>query len=230
MTDPRYLYAVCRPWNAPIQVDLRGVAGAPPKELRHGSLVAVVSTVPARDFEGEALRAHLADPRWRADLIRSHEAVVAALTTVTTPLPVRPGAVFPDDSAVRVLLAAEGDRLDRVLDRLADRVEWEVTVTVAAADAARVDGADPVRELHDRLSTLADAARFDPPGRFGAPVGPAEPVLLRAAYLVPRGACEEFVEAVEHHRGDPRARPGPQVSLSGPWAPYSFTPAPYGDG
>ncbi|MGX2993672.1 GvpL/GvpF family gas vesicle protein [Streptomyces sp. JNUCC 64] len=262
MSDPRYLYAVCRPWSAPLQTDLRGVAGTPPRELRHDALVAVVSTVPARDFAGDALRARLADPRWRSALTRAHEAVVAALTTVTTPLPVRPGAVFPDDSAVRVLLAAEHERLTRALDRLADRVEWTVTVrapgpesapdapdaphpvgtgTVAGAGGASgVSGADegggtsggpdggppgPARELHERLAALADEYRRDPPDRSGEPSGVTGEVPSRVAYLVPRTLCEEFVEEVGRYRAGP-ARP--PAELSGPWAPYSFTPAPYG--
>ncbi|MER5493669.1 GvpL/GvpF family gas vesicle protein [Streptomyces sp. NPDC002490] len=230
MTDPRYLYAVCRPWSAPLQAELRGVAGAPAREVRHGSLVAVVSAVPARAFAGESLRAHLADPQWYAGIVRAHEAVLSALATVTTPLPVRPGAVFPDDSAVRVLLAADGDRLARTLDRLAGRVEWTVTVTgePGAADDGPPPGGAPegaVREVHERLTALADEWRLDPPDRHGAPPPSQGPVLLRAAYLVPRTLSEEFVETVDRYGA---GRPAPTASLSGPWAPRSFTPAPYG--
>src|SRR5919198_4314388 len=101
MTDLRYVYAVCRPWDAPLQAELTGVAGAPVKPLRHGPLVAVVSAVPERDFAEEPLRAHLEDLDWLSETARAHEAVIAALTTVTSPLPMRLATVFRDNSGVR---------------------------------------------------------------------------------------------------------------------------------
>ncbi len=64
MTGLRYVYAVCRPFGTPLQAELTGVAGAPPKQLSHHGLVAVVSEVPAEDFAEEPLRAHLEDLEW----------------------------------------------------------------------------------------------------------------------------------------------------------------------
>ncbi|RFU85819.1 gas vesicle protein [Streptomyces triticagri] len=52
----RYLYAVCRPFEAPLQAELSGVTGAPVRTLRHGGLVAVVSAVPRRAFAAAELR------------------------------------------------------------------------------------------------------------------------------------------------------------------------------
>ncbi|MEU0686234.1 GvpL/GvpF family gas vesicle protein [Streptomyces uncialis] len=245
MTDPRYVYAVCRPWDTPLQAELGGVAGAPPKRLRHGPLVAVVSVVPARDFTPGPLRDRLADPAWRDALTRAHEAVVAALTTVTTPLPLRPATVFPDDSAVRVMLEDGGERLQKALTTLDGHVEWGVTVTGATPSGSAGESAAAFgRRLHTDLSAMAarsrslapgdsEVPRAAPPTRGGepsAPGGPSgggEPVLLNAAYLVHRSLSEEFVEHVERFK---ERCPGAAVSLSGPWAPYSFTPAPYGAG
>ncbi|MBV7694178.1 GvpL/GvpF family gas vesicle protein [Streptomyces sp. TRM70350] len=139
MTGLRYVYAVCRPFDAALQSQLTGVAGAPPKLLHHHGLVAVVSTVPESEFAEEPLRAHLEDLDWLAATARAHQGVIDALTTVTTPLPLRLGTVFHDDSGVRMMLEArEGDFL-RTLDRLAGRVEWGVKVYVesAAEESAR---------------------------------------------------------------------------------------------
>ncbi|MFD4828813.1 GvpL/GvpF family gas vesicle protein [Streptomyces uncialis] len=257
MTDPRYVYAVCRPWDTPLQAELGGVAGAPPKRLRHGPLVAVVSVVPARDFAPGPLRDRLADPAWRDALTRAHEAVVAALTTVTTPLPLRPATVFPDDSAVRVMLEDGGERLQEALTALDGHVEWGVTVTGGPPPGDAGESAEGLgRRLHTDLSAMAARSRSLAPGdsevpraapatRGGEPSGTGlpsgggeplgggepsrrgEPVLLNAAYLVHRSLSEEFVEHVERFR---ERCPGAVVSLSGPWAPYSFTPAPYGSG
>ncbi|CAM5741214.1 Gas vesicle structural protein [Streptomyces hirsutus] len=100
VTGLRYVYAVCRPFGAPLQAQLAGVAGDPPRLLTHHGLVAVVSHVPEADFE-EPFHAHLEDLDWLTTVARAHQGVIDALTTVTTPLPLRLGTVFRDDSGVR---------------------------------------------------------------------------------------------------------------------------------
>ncbi len=134
MTGLRYVYAVCRPFDAALQSQLTGVAGDPPRLLHHHGLVAVVSHVPEADFAEEPLRAHLEDLDWLAATARAHQQVVDALTVVTTPLPLRLATVFRDDSGVRVMMEQREDDFRRTLDRLAGRVEWGVKVFVEAPD------------------------------------------------------------------------------------------------
>lgn len=133
-TGLRYVYAVCRPFGAALQSQIGGVAGARPGLLTHHGLVAVVSTVPEYDFAEEPLRRHLEDLDWLAGTARAHQGVIDALTTVTTPLPLRLGTVFRDDSGVRVMLEEREEEFRRVLDRLDGRVEWGVKVYAEAAD------------------------------------------------------------------------------------------------
>ncbi|OIJ87688.1 GvpL/GvpF family gas vesicle protein [Streptomyces monashensis] len=227
MAGLRYVYAVCRPFDTPLQSQLTGVAGAPPGLLRHRGLVAVVSTVPQADFGEEAFQAHLEDPVWLAATVRAHRGVIAALATVTTPLPLRLGTVCEDDSVVRTLLETHEDSFERVLDRLEGRVEWGVKVytePTAAPRPAREPGsaAEPgeafVRTLHERLAGRAEACRVRVPAC--APPDHASRNVLDAAYLVPRAHCEEFVELVDRTRAE---EPGVRVELTGPWAAYSFT-------
>ncbi|GGT06846.1 GvpL/GvpF family gas vesicle protein [Streptomyces chromofuscus] len=143
MTGLRYVYAVCRPFGAALQSQLTGVAGAPPKLLHHRGLVAVVSSVPERDFAEEPLHAHLEDLDWLTATARAHQGVIDALTTVTTPLPLRLGTVFRDDSGVRMMLEArEGDFL-RTLDRLTGRVEWGVKVYAEPAPGQSAEAGEP---------------------------------------------------------------------------------------
>ncbi|MFE1587390.1 GvpL/GvpF family gas vesicle protein [Streptomyces sp. NPDC058737] len=130
MTGLRYVYAVCRPFDAALQTQLTGVAGDPPRLLPHGDLVAVVSHVPEADFSEEELRAHLEDLDWLTATARAHQQVVDALTAVTTPLPLRLATVFRDDSGVRVMLEEREAAFRRTLDRLDGRVEWGVKVYV----------------------------------------------------------------------------------------------------
>ena len=139
MTGLRYVYAVCRPLEAPLETGLRGVAGDPPRLLAHHGLTAVVSHVPERDFAEEPLRAHLEDLDWLAATAHAHQQVVDALTAVTTPIPLRLATVFRDDGGVRAMLEEREDGFRRALDRLSGRVEWGVKV-YALPDAEPAQG------------------------------------------------------------------------------------------
>ncbi|WP_030378334.1 MULTISPECIES: GvpL/GvpF family gas vesicle protein [unclassified Streptomyces] len=134
MTALRYVYAVCRPLTAPLQAELRGVAGAPARQLEHHGLIAVVSQVPESDFAEEALRTRLEDLDWLTATARAHQNVIDALTGVTTPLPLRMATVFRDDSAVRVMMEKREDAFRHALDRLDGRVEWGVKIFMENPD------------------------------------------------------------------------------------------------
>ncbi|MER7561868.1 GvpL/GvpF family gas vesicle protein [Streptomyces sp. NPDC048523] len=249
MTGLRYVYAVCHPFGTPLQAQLAGVAGDPPRLLHHHGLVAVVSHVPERDFAEEPLRRHLEDLEWLTGTVRAHQSVIDALTVVTTPLPLRLGTVFRDDSGVRVMIEEREESFRRTLDRLHDRVEWGVKVyaETAAADRAEpaatpekpVSGRDYLRQrrqrvrsheemwqqaeafatrLHETLSRYAEDARLHAP-QNPTLSGASGQNILNAAYLVPRGDSEEFVEMVDRTKGEV---PGMRVELTGPWAAYSF--------
>ncbi|MFD9392399.1 GvpL/GvpF family gas vesicle protein [Streptomyces sp. NPDC060000] len=250
MTGLRYVYAVCRPLGAPLQADLSGVAGDPPRLLNHHGLVAVVSHVPERDFAEGPLRRRLEDLDWLTETARAHQQVIDALTAVSTPLPLRLATVFRDDSGVRVMMEEREDDFRRTLDRLAGRVEWgvkvyvepevqeesEQTVTKPASGrdylmqrrrAARAHEDTWQRaerfagRLHTTLSARADAARLHPPQNAALSKATGQNV-LNAAYLVPRAESEEFVEIVDRTKGE---ESGMRVELTGPWAAYSFVEA-----
>ncbi|MBC7267150.1 MAG: GvpL/GvpF family gas vesicle protein [Streptomyces sp.] len=145
MTGLRYVYAVCRPFGTPLQSQLAGVAGDPPRLLPHHGLVAVVSHVPEADFAEEPLRAHLEDLDWLTGVARCHQGVIDALTTVTTPLPLRLATVFRDDSGVRTMIEAREADFRHTLDRLEGRVEWGVKVYLPADTESR-SAPEPRRE------------------------------------------------------------------------------------
>lgn len=128
MNELRYVYAVTRPFDGPLAEELRGVAATRPYVLHHDDLVAVVSAVPADDFNEIPLRAHLEELDWLTETAHAHQAVVAALTSLSCPLPLRLATVCRDDDGVRRLLDSDHDRFVRTLDRLDGRVEWGVKV------------------------------------------------------------------------------------------------------
>ncbi|MEU2537348.1 GvpL/GvpF family gas vesicle protein [Streptomyces iakyrus] len=246
MTGLRYVYAVCRPFGTPLQAELTGVAGDPPRALTHHGLVAVVSHVPERDFAEEPLRRHLEDLDWLTETARAHQGVIDALTSVTTPLPLRLGTVFRDDSGVRMMIEAREEDFLRTLDRLEGRVEWGVKVYAesepqeSAQPAQKpASGRDYLRQrrmqtrsheemwqkaeefstrLHQELSAFAEDSRMHPPQNPALSKATGRNV-LNAAYLVPRANSEEFVELVDRTKGEV---PGMRIELTGPWAAYSF--------
>ncbi|MDL5204731.1 GvpL/GvpF family gas vesicle protein [Streptomyces sp. ALI-76-A] len=247
MTGLRYVYAVCRPFGSPLQAQLTGVAGDPPRLLHHHGLVAVVSHVPERDFAEEPLRRHLEDLDWLTVTARAHQGVIDALTVVTTPLPLRLGTVFRDDSGVRVMIEEREDAFRGTLDRLEGRVEWGVKVYAEPQPAAEsgppaekaASGRDYLRQrrmrvrshedmwqqaeafagrLHETLSAYAEDSRLHAP-QNPALSGASGQNVLNAAYLVPRAHSEEFVEMVDRTKDE---APGMRVELTGPWAAYSF--------
>ncbi|NEB77981.1 GvpL/GvpF family gas vesicle protein [Streptomyces sp. SID14478] len=245
--DLCYVYAVCHCLSAPLQAELVGVGDVAPRQLEHHGLVAIVGAVPERDFAEASLRARLEDLDWLTVTARAHERVIAALTTVTDPLPLRLATVFRDESGVRSMLENEEDRLRAGLDRLAGRVEWGVKVYVEEPAAEPAEAATPAasgreylrrrraergahdatwrraevfaQRLHDDLALRAAATRSHPPQNPEiARVGGRN--VLNASYLVPRAESEEFVERVGATKED---ESGLRVELTGPWAGYSFT-------
>ncbi|MEV2252872.1 GvpL/GvpF family gas vesicle protein [Streptomyces sp. NPDC050147] len=246
MSGLRYVYAICRPFDAALQAQVTGVDGAPPGQVSHHGLIAVVGTVPEQDFAEEPLRRHLEDLDWLSATARAHQSVIDALTAVTTPLPLRLATVFRDDAGVRAMMEAREDSLRRTLERLDGRVEWGVKI-YADAEAARpaaepekaVSGRDYLRQrrqrnraheemwesaekfarrLHDTLCEQAEDARLHAPQNSALSKESGRNV-LNAAYLVPRADSEAFVELVERVKGE---ESGMRVELTGPWAAYSF--------
>jgi hypothetical protein len=75
-----------------------------------------------------------------------------------------------------------------------------------------------VADLYDQLAAVASASR-----RRAASEMPADrgPLLLDAAFLVPRSRAKRFSAAVRS-QAKLLVPQGYGVSLSGPWPPYSF--------
>ncbi|MFF1695684.1 GvpL/GvpF family gas vesicle protein [Streptomyces sp. NPDC058257] len=246
MSGLRYVYAICRPFDAALKTQVAGVDGAPPGQLPHHGLIAVVGTVPERDFAEEPLRRHLEDLDWLSATARAHQAVIDALTVVTTPLPLRLATVFRDDAGVRAMMEEREDALHRTLDRLDGRVEWGVKIHADAETTRPAEepekaatGRDYLRQrrqrnraheerwqsaekfadrLHDMLRGHAEDARLHAPQNSALSRESGRNV-LNASYLVPRSDSEAFVELVQGVQGEGS---GLRVELTGPWAAYSF--------
>ncbi|MFK8910056.1 GvpL/GvpF family gas vesicle protein [Streptomyces sp. YS-3] len=245
-----YVYAVVRPFEGVLPDGVRALDGEPPRLIVHNGLCAAASPVPVEDFDAAPLRRHLEDLDWLSGTARTHQAVVAALSSVTCAVPLRLATVCRDTSGVRRLLDSGHDSFTAALDRLDGRVEWGVKVYAdapgpepAAAPAGKpATGRDYLRrrlgqrqarddtwrqagllsrDLHEELSGHAEAERLHRP-QSARVSGQSGENVLNAAYLVPRERSAEFIGLVERHRSRVE---GVRVEVTGPWAPYSFAGA-----
>jgi hypothetical protein len=216
-----WVYGICDRPHTPAP-RRRGLAQAPLDGVREGGLLAVISR-------------HVHPPGDPApDTLWVHERVIERLMTDRAVLPMRFGTRLADDDALREKLAARQQEFLTALDRVRGRVEIGVRAMqpLAAQDVAapppardalsgrayiegklrngrRVDR--EVAALHEPLAALASASTRHAARR------PDE--LLRASYLVDRGAVARFRGTVERLQ---RADPGVAILCTGPWPPYSF--------
>jgi hypothetical protein len=231
-----YAYCVRRAGDPPPPGGLSGLGDAPVRLIEEAALGFWVSEGPPVKPTSERLR--------------EHDRVVRAALRTATPLPIRYGAAcFPTEDAAREALAERVDALTAGLERVAGRVEMGVRVgwdgaergpaserqTAAAASDDR-DSAGPGRaylearrremESRDDLRAAAESAL----SRVEAALSMSGVPTVRTVLPEPgtAGILAHLLEPSEISRyrtcvqaaGD--ALPGYSLTVSGPWAPYSF--------
>lgn len=242
-----YLYAIGDAALASLILGgLVGVGGAPVRVLASGRLAAVVSSVDPQQFREESLRRNLENLPWLTATARAHHRVVDAIGRDHPIAPLRLATVYLDDEKVRALIDAQEEAFAAALDRIRGRQEWGVKAFAAAHpdpdqgddDSALGPGAayllrrrdarerasrlrrevqEVVEDLHQGLAAASSASRRYPP-QDPSLSGHREDMVLNAAYLVEvGGSTEAFTDVVNSWRS-----PHIQVTLTGPWPPYSF--------
>jgi hypothetical protein len=209
----------------------------------------VVANAPLAHFSERAVNDRLQDLDWVTRAAVAHERVIEAFSRAAAAiLPMKLFTIFLSDARALQHIGADRAGIDAVIKRVTGQQEWGVRVTL---DRKRVQVAKPqdapgrasagaryltrkkadrdrqtelvrharavVATMYDRLAGLSSRARRRPATEL-----PLDgPLLLDAAYLVPRNRVRRFRAAVER---EARAL-GPQgyyVTMSGPWPPYSF--------
>ncbi|MFJ8053773.1 GvpL/GvpF family gas vesicle protein [Streptomyces luteogriseus] len=222
--------------------------GGPLRVLAAGPLHLIVQDVPAAAFAEEALAERLNRPAELERCARAHHRGVETAASAGPVVPLPMATLYLDDrNAVRALTDRAAS-LRTLLDRLRHRTEWAVKVhgpqiahTPGAAGDGPADGRSYLRRVSERRRTereereraLARAHAVDRELRRYAVAatrhrpqseqltGRSVPQLLNAAYLVDDGRRAEFVRAVGELARDAH-RSAVEVTLSGPWIPYSF--------
>jgi hypothetical protein len=219
----------------------------PRRELQ---MWAVVADAPLKDYGEQAINRGLTDLDWVSRAAVAHEAIVESFSAAPAVLPMKLFTIFTSDQRVLEHIARERLHIETVLERVKNHDEWGIRVVLDRAralaghdrKAARRDATsgaaylqrkkahqdasaelaqrsrDLIADLYDRLAKDATSAKRRTATELPAPGGP---LLLDAAFLVPRSRTARFRSAVARKT---RAL-GPQgygVTLSGPWPPYTF--------
>lgn len=216
---------------------LHGVAApgpAPEAPAHHifamGGFMALASPAPDTTDTPEAM----------AEIALRHNDILAAWCRIGPVLPLRFGTVFSGPESLHTHLAAEGKRLSQALRALGDAQEYVLRLRVAGdpvlpeepTDSGRAFLArgraarDLRRDLGDRrmalarqlLSEVAPLAR-----QTSQAAAPRADRLLDAALLIDRPKAADLPDVTARHREAARAL-GLDLTLTGPWPAYGFTP------
>ncbi|KPI34253.1 Gas vesicle synthesis GvpLGvpF [Actinobacteria bacterium OV450] len=229
-----------------------GVDGHAVAIVAAGGLVALVSAVPADDFDESALPHRLGDLTRLEELARAHHAVVDAAFSEAVFLPLRLATVYLDEPRVADMLLEHRDRFAPLLAWLDGHVELGVKVHVdpaaAAAEGTPARSTEPptpspgraylqqrrqkrhsTEALYRAAATVADEVTHAARTLATAAVAhrPQQGELSgRRETNIANHAYLVPADAEERFRQAVHAatRPaaGVQVEVTGPWAPYSF--------
>jgi Gas vesicle synthesis protein GvpL/GvpF len=223
--------------------------------LVNEQLAVVTSEVPLSDFSAQALGQRLEDMQFLENTARTHDEVAFSAHTTDAACPLPLCTIFSGPESARDMLAREGERLRCALDRIRGHDEWSVKVLAertrtdaqfsqppvksispghafferkrAQRERERELGDDlmhTARELHHALELNASESRLLK-AQHRAISGHRGEMALNASYLVDRRCSERFASLVEEFAASQRDR-GQRVTLSGPFAPYSFVSPP----
>jgi hypothetical protein len=218
-------------------------------DLERGLYLAVADVPLARYGEG-AIERGLSDLAWVSRAAVAHEQVVESFIGATAVLPMKLLTIFNSDDRAVEHVRGDRARLDALVKRVANHDEWGVRVILnpsravkatkpkAGGAAARsgiaylsqkkaqrdasLELAERAREavaaLYDRLAVQSRVARRRAASELPAPGGP---LLLDAAFLVPRSRAKRF-QALAARDARSMSRDGYELTLTGPWPPYTF--------
>jgi gas vesicle protein GvpL/GvpF len=249
-----YIYSVVAAGRRPtIRRALRGLPGMGAVRLLDvdRGVWLVVSDAPLERYGEDAINSRLSNINWVSRAAVAHEAVVESFIGARAVLPMKLFTIFSSDARALDFVRQDRRRIDALLERVANHLEWGVRVLLDRARAVsgsrtaakaprRTDGGvayltkkkaqrDTVVELaaHARETVGALYDRLAARARFARRRTASElpvrtgPLLLDAAFLVPRSRSAAFRGLVARQARVLR-RQGYGVTLTGPWPPYTF--------
>jgi hypothetical protein len=159
-----YVYGVV-PWSVEVPVTAGIDGGRPTVFIPEGPIMAVASPVSLSLFDSEPLRRNMEDPRWLAEKVCWHEAVVEAMMAMGPILPMKFCTIFRSPDAVRRMLCENALGFQEALEFFQEKEEWGVKGFAHRGCLRKaVLRKDP--ELHEMAERLATSARARPGSAF----------------------------------------------------------------
>lgn len=255
MSTATYLYCLVRHQGEP------ALEGAPPGLPDLGALRAldlgaglwlVAASAPLPEFSSQRIEERLTDLDWVSACALAHEAVIEHLRAAAALLPLKLFTLFASDDRALAHLQASRQQLEKVLDRIAGRVEWGVRVRLDEARAREALAAEARQSAAPsgsgtsfllRKKQEQEASR-DLAGRLRAEVDAGWPDLAaqaaeavrRPPATTPEQGGKVFLdaallvaagrtaelEAAVERFATRVGAKGGEVTLTGPWPPYHF--------
>ena len=210
----------------------------------------VVADAPIPQYGDASINRRLSDLDWVSRAAVAHEAVVESFIDAPAVLPMKLFTIFNNDARALDHLRRERSRIASLLKRVDGHHEWGVRVVLdpayrppakrrADVEASAAPGVaylslkkaqrdhaselvrrarTTVADLYDRLQAQASASRRRTAAELPVKGGP---LLLDAAFLVPRSRSGQF-RALVGRQSKALASHGYQLTMSGPWPPYTF--------
>jgi hypothetical protein len=213
-------------------------------------LFVVAADAPLARYSAAAIQKGLSDLHWVSRAAIAHEAVVESFPSATAVLPMKLFTIFTNDARAVGHVRGARQRIEAVVKRVANHQEWGVRVVLDRARAAAAAATRPARAgaqpgaaylshkkarrdaalelaeraretvagLYDRLAARSRLARKQSTSELRVE---GDPLLLDAAFLVPRSRAASF-GALAAREARALSRLGYGLSISGPWPPYTF--------
>ena len=157
-----YLYCLIRSPKSPtvkgLPAVMPGSKGVRTLAVDRGTW-AIVSSVPARDYDEAALAAGLQNLDWVGRRAMAHEAVVEHFLDAPALLPLQLFTLFTSDARALEYIAGERRRIERNLARLERQLEWGLRMSFDERAARQaVEDTHQVRRGGRRLQAESGAA------------------------------------------------------------------------
>ena len=211
-----YLYCVTPGAQLPLLPAESVFAVFPPYTICAAGLAAIVSRVPAEEYDPEQTPDRVMDRLWVRQRSPAHQTVVETVLVQTTVVPAAFCTVLDSEEQVTAYLETHVDVFEAQLEMLRDRQEYWIDI-IREGKRAQLDAVAPLR---GRLCQWAD-------GVMDRRVAVWNPRLRAASwsFLVKRDQRQRFLNEARTLAGLCRERKL-LVDCSGPWAPSGFAIAP----
>jgi hypothetical protein len=141
---------------------LQGIGGSVVRVVSGDTIAAVVSDVPARDFDAAEIERRIEDIDWVGRRGLEHEHVVSWFVDHGDIVPVPIFTLYSGPEALRRDLAERRETVRQHLERLAGKREWDCKLACDLAQLTATIGAvsDPVRTLDAEIAAAQPGRQF----------------------------------------------------------------------